>query len=148
MKILTAACLAVPAIVSAAPAGHHAAFHDMLVRKLGLSQGQQDAIHTVMKAHKASLHAKHEAAFKAKADLLQALVDPQTTPDRVQALQAAASSAHLAVALEINQIVKEIAPVLTPDQITKAQQLAAEARGHVESLRAWFMSDSVPADKP
>jgi hypothetical protein len=48
--------------------------------------------------------------------------------------------------LEINQVVKEIAPSLTVDQIAKAQQMAADARNYIEkNLRSFFMGAATAA---
>jgi hypothetical protein len=132
MKLLFTAYLVVPAIVSAAQPAPHGAFHDMIVQKLGLTQVQKDAARQVILAHKVALHAKYDAAFQAHADLFQALASPETTPAQIQALESRYSAADLAMGLEINQVVKEIAPSLTVDQIAKAQQMAADARSYIE----------------
>lgn len=146
MKLLFTACLAVPAIVSAAQPAPHPAFHDMIVQKLGLTQVQKEAARQVILPHKAALRAKFEAAFQAHADLFQALANPETTPAQIQALESKHSAAVLAMDLEINQVVKEIAPTLTVDQIAKAQQMAADARSHIEStLRSFFMGEAPAA---
>jgi len=142
MKLLFTACLAVPAIVCAA---QPAAFHDLIVQKLGLTQVQKEAARQVILAHKTALQGKWDAAFQAHADLFQAMADPKTTPARIQALESIYSAADLALWLELNQVVKEIAPSLTVDQIAKAQQMAADARSHIEKAFRSFFKEAAPA---
>jgi len=145
-----AALLAVPAIVAAVPAQAQPAqpMYRMIVRKLGLTQAQQAAAGQVLQAHRASLRAEREAAFQARADLLQALADPQTTQAQIQGLEGKASAARLALELEFNAVVKEIAPSLTPDQLAQLKQLAAEARARVESWRQWLDADGSQSGAP
>lgn len=144
MKPLYALALTVPAVVSGAQPVHHAALRELFAQKLGLTQAQKAAVHQVLQAHHAALKARHEAAFQAHADLFQALANPQTTPDQITALEAKASAAHLAMELEINQVVREIAPTLTAEQIAKAQEVAAELRSRVEGFRAFFAGAEAP----
>ena len=47
--------------------------------------------------------------------------------------------------LELNQVVKEIAPSLTVDQIAKAQQMAADARNYIENNFRTFFMGAAPA---
>jgi hypothetical protein len=145
LKLLFTAYLAVPAIFSAAQPTPHAAFNDMIVQKLGLTQVQKEAARQVILAHKAALHAKLDAAFRAHADLFQALPNPETTPAQIQALESKYSAADLAIGLEINQVVKEIAPSLTVAQIAKAQQLTADARSYLENKFRSFFLGAAPA---
>jgi hypothetical protein len=147
MKLLCTAYLAVPAIVSAAQPAPYDALHDMIVQKLGLTQVQKEAVRQVILAHKAALHTKFHAAFKAHADLFQDLANPETTPAQIQALESKYSASDLAMGLEINQMAKEIAPSLTEDQIAKVQQMAADARSYIEKyFRSFFIG--VPPAAP
>jgi hypothetical protein len=145
MKLLFTACLAVPAIVSAAQPAPHAAFHEIIVQKLGLTQVQKETARLVTLAHQTALHAKWDAAFQSHADLFQALANPETTPAQIQALESKYSAADLAMWLELNQVVKEIAPSLTVDQIAKAQQMAADARNYIENNFRTFFMGAAPA---
>jgi hypothetical protein len=115
----------------------------MIVQKLGLTQVQKEAARLVILAHKTALHAKWDAAFQSHADLFQALANPETTPAKIQALESKYSAADLAMWLELNQVVKEIAPSLTVDQIAKAQQMAAAARSYIEkNFRSFFLGEA------
>jgi Spy/CpxP family protein refolding chaperone len=141
MKPLLLAAVAVPAVVGSVHAGHHATaqgmmahVHGMLVQKLDLNKDQQEAIHRVVAAHHPALHEKALAAFQARADLLQALADTQTSVDQIRALEAKASSVDLLLELEINQVMREINPILTDAQRTKLKQLASDLRAHVEAF--------------
>lgn len=147
-SLIIAACLTMPAFLAASPAQPTGSFARMIVRKLDLSPAQKQAALQVVQAHRAAFRTEREAAFQARADLGQALVDPRTTPDQIQALEAKASSARLAVELEINQVVKEIAPSLTADQIAKAKQLAQDTRNHIEDFRAWLQAGPDTQTKP
>ena len=146
MKALILAGLAVPALVTTAHGGFqvhmHEHLHEMVVKKLALTQDQQDAAMRVMMAHHPSLHAKGQAVFQTRADLLQALTDPQTTEGQIQAMEAQASTAHLALELELNQVVREVAPILTPDQRVKARQMVLDARAHVETFLAGLAKEA------
>jgi hypothetical protein len=77
---------------------------------------------------------------------MQALTDPATTEGQIRELEARASAAHLALELEVSQTVKEVYPILTPEQQAKARQLVADARSHVEAFVAGMMKDC-PAGK-
>lgn len=146
MKLLFTAYLAVPAIVYATQPTPHAAFHDLIAQKLGLTQVQKEAARQVILTHKAALQAKLDASLQAHADLFLALANPETTPSQIQALESKHSAAHLAMELEINQVVKEIAPSLTVDQIAKAQQMAADARSYFEkTVRSFIMGAATAA---
>ena len=138
MKALILAGLAVPALVTTAGLhGHfHAHLHDLIVQKLALTPDQQEAAKKIVMAHHLALHAKGKAVFQARADLLQAVTDPQTTEAQLTAMETQASAAHLALELELSQVVKEVYPILTPDQQVKARQLVVEARAHVEGFLA------------
>lgn len=138
MKALLLAGLSVPALITTTHAGLHEHLHALVARKLDLSQAQKDAAQAVITAHHPALLAKGQAVFQARADLMQALTDPQTTEGEIRAMETRASTAHLALELELNQVVKEIAPILTPEQQVKARQLVLEARSHVEGMLAAF----------
>ena len=136
MKLPLAAYLVVPAIVATSQPAPRTTFHDMIIQKLGFTQVQKETVRRVILAHKAAMHAKFDASFQAHADLLQALANPETTPAQIQALESKHSAVHLAMALEINQVVKEIAPILTPEQQAKARQLVVEARARMDAFIA------------
>jgi len=140
MKALILAGMAVPALVTTAHMDFHdhvhAHLHDLLVKKLDLTQDQQDAAKRIMIAHHPALQAKAHAAFKLRADLVQALTDPETTEAQLRDLETQAAAAHLALDLEVSQAVKELAPLLTPEQRVKARQLVVDARAHVEGFLA------------
>jgi len=145
MNALILAGLSVPALVVTVGGGLHAHMHqhmhEMLVKKLGLTPDQQDAARKIVEAHQPSLHAKGMALFQVRADLMQALTNPQTTEAQIRDMEAQASAAHLALELEINQVVREIAPILTPEQHAKARQLVVDARAHVEQFLAGMVKE-------
>jgi Spy/CpxP family protein refolding chaperone len=147
MKALILAGLSVPAVITGAHTGLHAHMHqhlhDMLVKKLDLTQAQQDAARAIVEAHRPALHAKGQAAFKLRADLLQALTNPQTTEAQIRDMEGLASAAHLALELEVNQVVREIAPLLTPEQHLKAQKLVVDARAHIEGFLAGMSQEGM-----
>lgn len=147
MKSLLLAAVAVPAVIGSVHAGHHATaqgmmahVHGMLIQKLDLNKEQQEAIHRIGAAHHPALHEKGFAAFQARADLLQALTDAQTSVDQIRVLEAKASAVDLALELEINQVMREINPILTDVQRTKLKQLAADLRAHVEAFHGQIHS--------
>jgi Spy/CpxP family protein refolding chaperone len=147
MKALILAGLSVPAAITGVHAGFHAHMHqhlqEMLVQKLGLTQAQQDAAHTIVEAHHPALRAKAQTAFKLRADLMQALANPQTTEAQIREMEGLASAAHLALELEVNQVVREIAPLLTPEQHLKAQKLVVDARAHIEGFLAGMSQEGM-----
>jgi len=141
MKALILAGLAVPAMIAPFHGGFHAHLHDLIARKLELTAAQKETAHALIEAHKPALHAKLAAVIQARADLMQALTDPQTTDVQIRALEAQASAAHLDMELELSQVVKAFAPILTPDQQVKARQLVTEARAHVDAFSASFLAE-------
>ena len=142
MKALILAGLAVPALVTSVHGSFHAHLHDQIARKLDLTAEQKVAAQAVIDAHKPALHAKVAAVIQARADLMQALADPQTTEVQIRTLEAQASAAHLAAELELSQVVKAFAPILTADQQGKARQLVLEARAHVDAFSAAFLAET------
>jgi Spy/CpxP family protein refolding chaperone len=142
MKALILAGLAIPALVTTVHGNFHAHLHETIARKLDLTADQKVAAHAVIEAHKPALHAKLAAVIQARADLLQAIANPATTEAQIRTLDATASAAHVVMELELSQVVKEFAPILTPDQHEKAQKLILEARAHVDAFSAAFMADA------
>jgi hypothetical protein len=142
---LIAALLTVPALVAAQPLAAqpmegHGAFQQVLVRKLNLTQAQRASIQQVLEAHRADLSSARQAVAQARAALAQALVDPATTPAQVQTLSAALASAQVAAALQVNQVVQQVAPLLSTAQVSAAKNLVAEYIAKVRDFRAWFMT--------
>lgn len=134
------AALAVPALIGTIHCDRcrppHHDLHAMIVRKLDLTASQKDAAHAVIAAHHPVLKVEFDAALKARMDLMQLVTDPQATPDQIREQDAKASAALLALELDLNQVVKEIAPILTPEQQAKARQLVAEARARMDAYCA------------
>ncbi len=143
MKPLLLAALAVPATVATVHGVQHghgqdmmAHVHGMIAQRLELTPEQKEAAHRVIQAHHANLHTKAKAAFETRADVLQVLVDAQTTPDQIRLLEVKASAATLDLELEVNQIIREISPSLTEVQRGKLKQMVADLRAHVEAFHA------------
>jgi Spy/CpxP family protein refolding chaperone len=143
MKFLLLAGLAVPAVVTGIhQGGLHAHIQETIARRLELTADQKAAAHTIIAAHRTALHAGLAAVVRSRADVLQALADPETTEPRIRELEGLASTAHLAMELEVNRVVKEIAPILTPDQRVKARQLVLDARAHVDAFAQGLMTEA------
>jgi Spy/CpxP family protein refolding chaperone len=140
MKNFVLAALAIPALIGTVHCDRcHPSHHDlhaMIIRKLDLTSSQKDAAHAVIVAHHPVLKAEFDAALKARMDLAQLVTDPQATPEQIRELDAKANAALLTLELDLNQVVKEIAPILTPEQQAKARQLVVEARAHMDSFIA------------
>ncbi len=143
MKTLILAALSVPAVVTAIRGDHRAMHngilghvHAVIGQRLELTPEQKDAIHKVVQSRHGSLHVKAKAAFEGRADVIQALTDPQTTEGQIRELEAKASTANLALDLEVNQLFREISPILTEGQRAKAKQLVGEFRAHIEGFLA------------
>ncbi|HJW34576.1 MAG TPA: hypothetical protein VJ505_14620 [Holophagaceae bacterium] len=143
MKTLILAALSVPALVTSIHGGHHANhagmmahLHAVIGQRLDLSTEQKEAIHKVIQARHGALHTKAKAAFEARADVIQALADAQTTEGQIRNLETLASNANLALDLEVNQTFRDIAPLLSETQRVKAKQLMGEFRAHVEGFFA------------
>jgi Spy/CpxP family protein refolding chaperone len=134
------AALAVPALIGTVHCGaqhpFHHDLHAMFVRKLGLNEAQKNAAHAVIAAHQPALKAEFDAAVQSRLDLAQLVVDPQATPDKIRELDGRANAAQLILELDVNQVVKEISPILTPEQQAKARQLILDARAHVDAMLA------------
>ena len=140
MKNYLFAALAVPALIGTLHCGvcrppHHD-MHAMIIRKLDLSSSQKDATHAVLAAHQPVLKAEFDAALGTRMDLAQLVTDPQATPEQIRELDAKAGEALLTLELDLNQVVKEIAPILTPEQQAKARQLVLEARARMDAFCA------------
>lgn len=144
MKPFLLAALAVPALIGTVHCGmHHPGHHDLharLARKLDLSSAQKGAVHAVVQAQLPALKAELDAVIQARMDAMQAVTDPQATPDRIREQDAKAGAALLTLELHVNQVVKEINPILTPDQQAKARQLVLDLRAHVDSFRTRLKS--------
>ena len=140
MKNFVLAALAVPVLFGTVHCGNcHPSHHDMhamIIRKLDLTSSQKDAVHAVMATHHPVLKAEFDAALMARMDLAQLVTDPQATPDQIRELDAKANAALLTLELDLNQVVKEIAPILTPEQQAKARQLVVEARARMDAFIA------------
>ncbi|MDR3670003.1 MAG: Spy/CpxP family protein refolding chaperone [Holophaga sp.] len=140
MKNYCLAVLAVPALIGSVSCGMHRPFHHdmhaMIIQKLDLTSAQKEAAHAVIAAHHPALKAEFDAALGSRMDLAQLLTDPQATPERIRELDAKANAAQLTLELHLNQVVKEIAPILTPDQQAKARQLVLEARARMDAFCA------------
>jgi len=134
------AALAVPALIGTVHCGRcHPSHHDMhamIIRKLDLTSAQKDAVHAVITAHHPVLKAEFDTTLKTRLDLAQLVTDPQATPDQIRELDAKANAALLTLELDLNQVVKEIAPILTPEQQAKARQLVVEARARMDAFCA------------
>jgi len=137
LKNYVLAALAIPALIGTVHCGmchpFHHDMHAMFIKKLGLTGPQKDAAHAVITAHQPVLKAEFDAALQARMDLAQLLTDPQATPDQIRALDSKANAAFLTLELHLNQVVKELAPILTPEQQGKARQLVLEARAHMDA---------------
>jgi Spy/CpxP family protein refolding chaperone len=139
MHILaTAAVFAVPALIATATVahGHPQDFHAMIAKRLELTEGQQAAIHKVMVGHQMTFHAKGRALVEARGAVLHLLVNPEATESQIRDLEAQASAADLAMELEVNQMVKEINPILTDAQRLKAHELLGEFHAHAKAFMA------------
>ena len=140
MKSLILAAVAIPGLIGSVNCCHnqdfHQHLHQLMVKRLELTQAQQDTLKGIVTSHHPALKAKLDAAIEARADLFQAVANPKTVEAQIRTLEATASAADLALELEVNQVVKEIAPSLTADQHAKAAQLLIEARAHLEAFRA------------
>ena len=144
MNAMILASLAIPALVTTVACDcHHGDFHQhlhtMIDQKLGLSPEQKQAAHKVLEAHHPALKADLDAVIQTRADVLEALVDPQSTEIQIRGLEAKGSAACLTMELEVNQAMKEIAPILTPEQHLKARQLVVEARAHLDTFKAGLL---------
>lgn len=138
MHILTAAAFAVPVLIATATVshGHHQDFHAMIAKRLELTDGQQAAIHKVMEGHQKTFHEKGKALVEARGAVLHAVVNPEATEGMIRDLEARASAADLAMELEVNQMVKEINPILTDAQRLKAHELLGEFHAHAKAFMA------------
>jgi Spy/CpxP family protein refolding chaperone len=140
MKLPILAALAVPALIGTLHCGpHHGChpdMHGMIARKLDLNASQKDAVHKVIDAHHPALKAKFAVLLQTRMDLAQGVADPQATAEQLRDLDAKANAAQLPLELELNQVVKEIYPILTPEQQGKARQLVLDARAHVDAFCA------------
>jgi Spy/CpxP family protein refolding chaperone len=140
MKHPILAALAIPALIGTLHCGpHHGChpdMHAMIARKLDLTGAQKDAVHKVIDAHHPALKAQFAALLQLRMDLAQKVADPQATPDQLRELDAKANAAQLPLELELNQVVKEINPILTAEQQAKARQLVLDARAHVDAYCA------------
>lgn len=137
MHILTtAAAVAVPALIATVTVGHghHQDFHAMIAKKLELTDGQQAAIHKVMEGHHKTFHEKGKALVAARGAVLQLLINPEATESQIRDLESLASAADLAMELEVNQMVKEINPILTDAQRLKAHDLLGEFHAHAKAF--------------
>lgn len=134
------AALSVPALIGTVNCGmHHHGHRDMLAtisRKLELTPSQQESVHAIVMTHHPVLKTEFDAACRARMDLAQAVTDPQATADQIRDLDAKAGAELLTLELHLSQVVKEIAPILTPEQHAKARQMVQEARTHMDAFLA------------
>lgn len=140
MKSFVLAGLAVPALIGMVDCGMPHACHPdwqaRLARSLELTVSQKEAVHALIVARQPVLKAEFDAAVRARMDLAQLVTDPQAAQEQIRELDARAQAAMLALELDLNQLVKEIAPILTPAQQAKARQMVLNVRAHVETFLA------------
>jgi len=140
MKSFVLAGLAVPALIGMVNCGMPHACHPdwqaVLARKLELTASQKEAVHAVLMAREPALKAEFATVVRSRMDLAQLVADPQASQDQIRELDAKAHAALLPLELDLNQLVKEIAPILTPAQQAKAHQMVLDARTHVETFLA------------
>ena len=137
MKPFILAAFALPALLTGAVGLHqshldlHRHFQKIAAQKLELTTDQQAAIQKIVEAHRPALRQEAEPLVEVRSDLGRSLVDPKTTEGQIRDLEAKGSAADLVLELEVNQVVKEINPLLSDAQRVKAGQLIAEFHGHV-----------------
>jgi Spy/CpxP family protein refolding chaperone len=140
LKHVLLAVLAVPALIGSVNCGmphpFHHDLHAMIVRKLDLTSAQKQAAHAVIAAHHPVLKAEFAVVVQSRMDLAQMVADPKATADQIRDLDARANAAQLTLELHLNQVVKELDPILTPEQRAKAHQLVLEARARVDAFLA------------
>lgn len=148
MKALFLAALVAPALatgyagIHAGHQGLHDHIHEAIVQKMELTKEQQASIQAIVVAHHPALHADGAAIVRARTELIQALADAKTTEGQIRELEAKGSAADLILELEVNQVVKEIDPLLTDGQRAKAKDLMGELHDHVEGFLAGTHADA------
>lgn len=136
MKPLVLTAFALPGLVATlpgAPAG-------ILAQRLGLDAPQRAAVQRVLETHRPALQARNDAWREARRALVDGLLDPQTNEEQIAQLHARSSAAALELAQEGHRLVRDLSPILTADQRTKVQSMLAQARLHLDGLRALALS--------
>lgn len=132
--ILTAFALpALVATVPGAPAG-------ILAQRLGLDAAQRAAVQRVLEAHKPALVARGEAWRDARRALVDGCLDPRLSEEQIAQLHARSSEAALEMAQEAHRVVRDLGPILSPEQKLKAQSMLAQARLHIDGLRTLLLA--------
>jgi Spy/CpxP family protein refolding chaperone len=94
-----------------------------LAPRLGLSQEQIAAIHSVLQRHRDTMHTKHEAARAAREAFHQGMDNPSLSASDLEALGRKDAEAHRAEFSEAHAVLQEAAKVLTPEQLAQYQKL-------------------------
>ncbi len=132
--ILTA--FALPTLVATlpgAPAG-------ILAQRLGLDDTQRASAKRILETHKPALLARQDAWREARRALVDGCLDPALGEEQLALLHSRSSAAALEFAREVHRVVRELGPVLTADQKSRAQSLLREARLHGDGLRALVLA--------
>lgn len=131
MQPLAFTALTIPALIATVPGLPG----DLLARKLDLDTAQKAAVRQVLQAHRPALRAKADGFRAARRALVDAGLDPKVDEAAFLALHARSAAAGGELALEARRVVRDLDPILTPDQRARARTLLAEARGHLDGLR-------------
>lgn len=136
MQPLIFTAFALPTLVATvpgAPAG-------ILAQRLGLDATQKAAVQRVLEAHKPALVARNDAWREARRALVDGCLDARLSDEQVAQLHARSSAAALELAQEVHRLVRDLGPILTVEQRTKVQALLAQARLHLDGLRALVLA--------
>jgi hypothetical protein len=129
------------------PGRDHAGPERML-KALGLSKEQDQAVRAVLEGHRTRGSALRRAAMDHGEALRAAAEDPAVTDDQLRTLNAAAGEAHFKALLDHRAMLKEIEALLTPAQRTKAARLRANLKREREAQRAVAEDLDEPDDRP
>lgn len=121
------------ATVPGAPAG-------ILAQRLGLDSTQKAAVQRVLETHKPALVARNDAWREARRALVDGCLDARLSEEQVAQLHARSSAAALELAQEAHRVIRDLGPILTVEQRAKAQSMLANARMHLDGMRALVLA--------
>jgi len=111
------------------PEHHRGDMMERMAQKLKLTDAQKASCKDIVAKHRPALETKGKAAKEARRAFMEAVQNPESTPDTLKTLNRAAADARIEAMLEGRAMRQELRAVLTPEQREKAAYLMGRRAG-------------------